>query len=596
MHENQNTVSLWRQWPIYLVWLALIVHFGFAAWPDPLLAGPLGQDDALHLVQVRDLLAGQYWYDLVQHRFQPPQGLDMHWSRLIDAPMAALSFVFGERAMLFLWPSLLIGGFLFAALYMCRRLSPQIEILPVLFVSALCLVPLSYFAPARIDHHNVQLVLALIMAGTIIRPLTAISSALLAALSAALMMAIGLETLPYVAVGLAIISISWAFGWSKRTPVSAFGLAFAVLTFAVWVAQTNVQSQNAVCDMLSPVYVWPIVAGGLGLVVASYAGANFGYFGRLLLLVVVGTIALAIFGVVNPACLNGPLAQIPLELQTRWLSTIAETQPLFSIVQSAPKLAVERYGPPALAVIVGLFLAWKRPEHRYGLMVILVLLASACAISIVQLRGTLFAHAYTIAIFAFAIDLARKHYTGNQKSVPAIAAMAFAFLTFQSLFFVIAASFTVGNNGAVSAETASTSASSNLVNLTEIDRECAGADVRAAIAGLGNKLIAAPVFFGAQVLEMGSASVIAGPYHRATDAIFDALKLFEDGPVAEADVMSRRKPDYVVLCVSSDDTRDVIAKHPQSLTAKLVSDQVPNWLRPLPKQGQLAIYKVLPKG
>ena len=193
------------------------------------------------------------------------------------------------------------------------------------------------------------------------------------------------------------------------------------------------------------------------------------------------------------------------------------------------------------------------------------------------------------------IDLARKHYTANQNSATAIAAMAFAFVTCQSLFFVIAASFAGPSASVVAAENTSGEAALVPVELTENDRECAGPDVRNAIASLGNALIAAPVFFSAQALEMGNVSVIAGPYHRATGAIFDTLRLFEDGPIAEAEIISRWKPRYVVLCDTSDDTRDVIAKHPQSLTARLVIGQVPDWLRALPKQGQLAIYEVLPK-
>ena len=47
-------------------------------------------DDAMRLVQVRDLLAGQGWFDMVQHRLMPPEGASMHWSRLVDAPLAAL--------------------------------------------------------------------------------------------------------------------------------------------------------------------------------------------------------------------------------------------------------------------------------------------------------------------------------------------------------------------------------------------------------------------------------------------------------------------------------------------------------------------------
>src|ERR1700733_1318490 len=46
-------------------------------------------DDATRLVQVHDFLAGQGWFDLTQYRIDPPDGLLMHWSRLVDVPIAA---------------------------------------------------------------------------------------------------------------------------------------------------------------------------------------------------------------------------------------------------------------------------------------------------------------------------------------------------------------------------------------------------------------------------------------------------------------------------------------------------------------------------
>ena len=51
-------------------------------------------DDTLRLVQVRDLLAGQGWFDLHQYRIDPGSGgVLMHWSRLVDAPIAAAILV-----------------------------------------------------------------------------------------------------------------------------------------------------------------------------------------------------------------------------------------------------------------------------------------------------------------------------------------------------------------------------------------------------------------------------------------------------------------------------------------------------------------------
>src|SRR4051812_14100595 len=69
-------------------------------------------DDALRLVMVRELLAGRGWYDQHILRLQPPVGLYMHWSRLVDGGEAALQWLFGlvmpaataESAMRLTWP------------------------------------------------------------------------------------------------------------------------------------------------------------------------------------------------------------------------------------------------------------------------------------------------------------------------------------------------------------------------------------------------------------------------------------------------------------------------------------------------------------
>ena len=46
-------------------------------------------DDIMRFLSVRALLEGQAWYDMTQYRMLPPAGLDLHWSRYVDAPIAA---------------------------------------------------------------------------------------------------------------------------------------------------------------------------------------------------------------------------------------------------------------------------------------------------------------------------------------------------------------------------------------------------------------------------------------------------------------------------------------------------------------------------
>ena len=122
-------------------------------------------DSLLRLVQVRDLLAGQGWFDLVQHRLDPPDGVLMHWSRLIDAPIAGLMllgglFGDGEAFALTAWPLLMLLGMMAAA--MCdgdRARRPRRGAAGAGAGALLLLDPLLSFLPGDIDHHNAQLAL-----------------------------------------------------------------------------------------------------------------------------------------------------------------------------------------------------------------------------------------------------------------------------------------------------------------------------------------------------------------------------------------------------------------------------------------------------
>ena len=81
-----------RHWKLISVaaWLAFCAWFVFVRWSN-IHAFALGDtDDNMRMMQVRALLNGQDWFDLRQYRLNPPFGANMHWSRLVDLPLAAL--------------------------------------------------------------------------------------------------------------------------------------------------------------------------------------------------------------------------------------------------------------------------------------------------------------------------------------------------------------------------------------------------------------------------------------------------------------------------------------------------------------------------
>ena len=69
----------------------------------------------MRLVQMRDWIAGQGWFDLVQQRMALPY--ESHWSRLVDAGLAGLLAFLrafteqapAERLLRVVWPLLFIA-------------------------------------------------------------------------------------------------------------------------------------------------------------------------------------------------------------------------------------------------------------------------------------------------------------------------------------------------------------------------------------------------------------------------------------------------------------------------------------------------------
>ncbi|HKY94830.1 MAG TPA: hypothetical protein VJL84_05965, partial [Kiloniellales bacterium] len=136
-----------------------------------------GNDDAMRLVQVRDLLQGQDWFDLTQHRLGPGEGTPMHWSRLVDAPIAGLILALtplvggakAEAVTATLWPLLLVLPLVLFVAATARALGGRGgDIVGSILAAALAFTSFK-FAPGALDHHNVQLVLlAMTLAGVVL--------------------------------------------------------------------------------------------------------------------------------------------------------------------------------------------------------------------------------------------------------------------------------------------------------------------------------------------------------------------------------------------------------------------------------------------
>src|SRR5207253_2636580 len=81
-----------RNWKMLVVvfWLLSCAWFIYSQWRAIHGFGLGDTDDNMRMMQVRGLLHGQGWFDLRQYHLNAPFGANIHWSRLVDLPIAGL--------------------------------------------------------------------------------------------------------------------------------------------------------------------------------------------------------------------------------------------------------------------------------------------------------------------------------------------------------------------------------------------------------------------------------------------------------------------------------------------------------------------------
>ncbi len=235
-------------------------------------------DDAMQLVEVRNFLAGQNWFDLTVARLDPPYGVFMHWSRFIDAPLALLIKTFelfmpadaAERLTRICFPLLLQGLLYVGIARLARQLAGKAVILPAIVLTLLSGMTYTQFQLGRINHSASQIVLLIFMLGSFIDALDPVRAwrAAFVGILAAVSLAISLENLPWIFVFAALaIAFFVVRGAEMRTHLIAFGAGLGIalpLTYVTTIGPARWLDKS--CDAYSLVYFMPGLAGAAMLV------------------------------------------------------------------------------------------------------------------------------------------------------------------------------------------------------------------------------------------------------------------------------------------------------------------------------------------
>lgn len=596
MRAAENSVVEWRRdlaWAAVTALVALAINAGngFRAMTQ----GNGDNDSLLRLVQVRDLLAGQGWFDMHQYRMGPDGGFIMHWSRLVDAPLAALikiaeAFGFSASAAEYFakiaWPTLTYALTVFFFVRAARRFGGDGVALPATVIAAAGLFFLAAYEPGNIDHHNVQLMLVaaslhFLLAAPDWRPAATLSGA-----CAALTLAIGMETAPLVAViGLCVAGIFFFRDDQEASTPVGFGLGFAMISATVFISTIGPSAWGvAACDAFSVVQFTLAAVAGLGLALAaSIPWLRSSRLRRLMALGLLGAVGAAVALLVFPQCLRTPFADLDPRLHTLWLDTVSEAQSLFQLAAGNPTAVIGAYVTPLIALIL-LMRQLLNGDRRREVWIVAVLLSAAFAISVWQVRGANF----SIAIAAIPLSAwvaSWRSYAEATPSTRATIAMVAAWLvSLNGVWSVGAATISMLTDG-----------KANPVAGT-ISYTCANPGDYTMLAAQPATTVLAVSNLGSPILVYTGHRALAGSYHRNVEGNLLVMDAFLGSVEAAEKIVRGQHVGLIALCRSDAETQNFSNVAPDGFLAALIKGQLPAWLEPVPgTTGKpIELYRVRP--
>ena len=579
-----------RRWKplLLLFWLTAAAYFLWERWAqiDGFALGDT--DDNLRMMQVRALLEGQGWYDLRQYRLNPPYGADIHWSRLVDLPIAGIKLVLApllggrsaETVAVTVAPMLpMLVAMASLAVVVRRLVDPKAW--PVALALLLCAASArGMWAPLRLDHHGWQLAMLALALAALTDARRARGGALLGA-ATAVSFAIGLEMLLYFAVAGAVTVLRWILDGGQAKRLFAYGLALGggcALAFLVFASEAN---RSPVCDALSPVWLSAMVLAGalcVALALTKLAGGRW----RLAAAAAGGAALAAAFAMAWPHCL-GRLEGASPELEQLWLNRVREAMPIY---RHGWRTAMMVTTLPVFGLAGYALMLWRHRRERERLVAWAALAlpaALAAALLLWQTRAGPAAQLLSIPGAAALVWTLALWFLGLKSALVRIVGVALAF--------VVASGIAGGY--ALRWFPSEVSEYRRQVNLANSRCPTLAALRPVAQQPPGNVLTF--VDLGPRLITVTPHNAVIGPYHRNARQIVDVMRAWR-GDVANAHATVRRyRIDYVLICPHLSESTVYRSEAPNGFYAGLLRGQAPGWLAPvaLPEDSPYRMWRVL---
>ena len=576
-----------------LAWLLVAAQLTAEYWAATAVTLP-DADDAMRLVELRKFLATGFsgWFDLHEQRLGLPGGYDTHWSRLVDVGLAGLFWLFrifadtatAERLTIATWPMLWLIPVIGGAAAIAWRIAGREAAIIVLLLAIFSGPGIQQFRPGRIDHHNVQIALAILVVAATVWSDRARWCAIAAGALTALALAIGFEGLPFLALCGAAFALRFAIDESGRNELRDYGLALAAGAF--WVFLLSVPPSRwtqSVCDTIAINSTAAVMIAGLGLaLIASLPIASLpGQFSRAArsgLAAAPAILAMAVFVILEPRCLGGHYAMIDPAVRPIWLDNVSETQPLIDLFRQAAATALATVAFPAAALAAAFMLGREKDAYRqFGALAALAAFLMAVAYMIAAARGS-----------SYAIWLGMPFVAAAMWRLFALFKLDNLAVRFAAALFVTPTALTLGT-----ITLASAAGQPELTNLNPPERAgCIAKPNYVALASLRPGLMAInDLEWAPYMLAWTPHSALAAPYHRLSSSIVLSHRIFAEPPEKARALAVKAGIAYIVMC-GQRGTAGISDKDRQaSLWVRLQSGRAPGWLEAV-KQDPASGFRV----
>lgn len=584
--NTDRFTSHWRWW-VLLFWVAVSALTIYERWTGIRFFALGDTDDNLRMAQVRALLAGQDWYDLRQYKLNPPFGADIHWSRLVDLPIAGLKLLLqpvlggarAEQVAVTAAPLLPMLVAMYAVAASARRLlDPKAWALAVAIL--VCgLSVRSMWAPLRIDHHGWQLALLAVVVAGLVDP-RRVRGGVTAGIASALSLVIGLEMLIYLAVAGALIALVWIRDAGQAPRLVAYGASLAAGTALGFLAFASYANRQPVCDALSPVWLSAMAAAGAAAVLLGVAGPR-SWPGRLVAAGLMGAVIAGAFAYFWPDCL-GRLEQSSPELERLWLSKVREAMPLYDhnlavigMVVTLPLMGLAGYG----------LMLWKQrraPDRLIPWAAAALLALTAAGLLLWQTRASPAAQLLAVPGATALGWVLIRWFQQEKRMLIRVAGVVGSFMLVSGLVGLWATRLVPSEEGkGRRAIAVANSRCPTMAALWPVGQQPQGT-------------VLTFVDLGPRLITVTRHDAIAGPYHRNGAQIIDVMRAWRGDAANARATVARHGVDYLLICPNFSESTIYRSEAPTGFYSQLVQGRVPGWLEPiaLPEGSPFRMWRV----